>query len=498
VRPLFNDDQFLWPHSAALIFLLVLCSLSSACSLAPTYQRPLVALPATLGGQPRIGVRAPPTVPTDAGTLSAEEVRFLGAFAPEGEATRIVSTALAANPDMRAVASQVAEARASAAAQRSSLFPQLDGILQRDKVQLDDPNAAALLGRDFKSATLDFRYEPDFFGRLRSLSDAASHEYLASEAARKEARGALIAEVLGAYVDERTGAEVADKLREADAAAQALVTMAVTQHRVGTLSADDLQARRDQAARVHVSALDAQRQHEEAMRYLSLLTSDTLPAPAAESSQLGRVDTAATGLASLPSQVLLDRPDVIRAEERLRAANASIGAARAAFFPSIQLSSSIGHVSSDLDHLFGSTTGGWTFLPQLTLPIFDGGARRANLDLATARKNTAVANYESTVRRAFREVADALGARVVVTTRVARLDQMCQADATRQVKTLGRYRQGLEDPARWLVRTIDAAQVQVDCASARRDRALNRVAVFRAFYGVSLPSASLASVGPQP
>jgi multidrug efflux system outer membrane protein len=115
-----------------------------------------------------------------------------------------------------------------------------------------------------------------------------------------------------------------------------------------------------------------------------------------------------------------------------------------------------------------------------------------------ARKNAAVANYESTVQRAFREVADALGARDLVTTRVARLDQMCQADATRLVKALGRHRQGLEDPAQLLLRTIDAAQVQIDCASARRDQALNRVAVFRAFYGVSLRSALLASAGPQP
>ena len=498
MRPLVHHDRFLWPHSAALIFVLVVCSLASACSLAPAYQRPAIALPATLGSPTQASAEASPTAPKEVVALSAEETRFLGAFAPEGEAIRIVSAALSANPDMRAVASQVAEARASAAAQRASLFPQIGGTLQRDKVQLDDPNAAAVLGRDFRSATLDFRYEPDFFGRLHSLSDAASHEYLASEAGRKEARGALIAEVLGAYVDERTGAEVTDKLRAADAAAQALVANAVTQHRVGTLSADDLQARRDQAARVHVSALDAQRQHEEALRYLGSLTTFTLPAPTAEPSQLARVDTEATGLAALPSQILLDRPDVVRAEERLRAANASIGAARAAFFPSIQLSSSIGHVSSDLDHLFGSNTGGWTFLPQLSLPIFDGGARRANLDLATARKNTAVANYESTVQRAFREVADALGARELVTTRVARLDQMCRADATRLLKALDRYRQGLEDPAQVLVRTIDAAQVQIDCASAQRDQALNRVAVFRAFYGVSLPAARLAVVGPQP
>lgn len=497
MRPSHHQDRILWPHSAALVLLLLaLCIVSSACSLAPAYERPNVTMPATLDGRHVAPDGANRNARVDAVTLSAEEARFLTAFAPDGEATRIVTTALAANPDIRSTASQVAEARASAAAQRSSLFPQLSATLQRDKVQLDDPNAAALLGRDFKSATADFRYEPDFFGRLRSLSDAASHEYLSSEAAHIEARGALIAEVLAAYVDERAAAEIAGKLGYADEAAEVLVDNARKQQIMGTLSADDLQQRRDQAARVHISRVDAQRQHDEAMRYLQLLAGYSLAEPVVELAQIGRTDPEANALTSLPSEVLLERPDVVRAEERLRAANANIGAARAAFFPSIQLSSSIGHVSADLDHLFGSNTGGWTFLPQLNLPLFDGGARRANLDLATARKNTAVAAYESTVQRAFRDVADALGARETVTTRVNRLDEMCRTDRARLEKAFARHQQGLEDPARMLVRTIDAAQVQIDCLSAQRDQALNRLAVFRAFYGVALPSATIASAGP--
>lgn len=490
-----HQDRILWPHSVPLVLVLAWCIVLSACSLAPTYERPSVAMPATLDGRHLESDEANRKARIDAVTLSAEEMRFLTAFAPEGEAIRIVTTALAANPDIRSTASQVAEARASAEAQRSSLFPQLNAVLQRDKVQLDDPNAAALLGRDFKSATADFRYEPDFFGRLRSLSDAASHEYLASEAAHKEARGALIAEVLAAYVDERAAAEVAGKLGYADEVAEALVDNARKQQIMGTLSTDELQERRDQAARVHISHVDAQRQHDEAMRYLQSLTGYSLAYPVAELAQIGRTDPEVNALTSLPSQVLLERPDVVRAEERLRAANANIGAARAAFFPSIQLSSSIGHVSADLDHLFGSNTGGWTFLPQLNLPLFDGGARRANLDLANARKNTAVAAYESTVQRAFRDVADALGARETVTTRVNRLDEMCRTDRTRLEKAFARHQQGLEDPARMLVRSIDAAQVQIDCLSAQRDQALNRLAVFRAFYGVALPPATIASAG---
>jgi len=240
---------------------------------------------------------------------------------------------------------------------------------------------------------------------------------------------------------------------------------------------------------VHAARLDAQRRHDDALRYLQSLTGYALPEPVVDLDRIGRTDTAADALASLPSTVLLQRPDVVRAEERLRAANANIGAARAAFFPSIQLSSSVGHVSSSLDHLFGGATGGWSFLPQLTLPLFDGGARRADLDLAKARKDTAVADYEAIVQRAFRDVADALGARDALAVRVQSLDAACAADSARLAKAYARHQQGLEDPSQVLVHTIDTAQVQIDCLSARRDQALNRVAVFRAFYGVTRPDA---------
>jgi len=493
VRWSFRQDRILWPHSVALLLLVVACLPFSACSLAPAYQRPSVAMPATLGE--RVVPKAPTTTGATPSTaaLSMEEARFLGAFAPDAEATRIVTTALAANPDLRAAASQVAEARAGVAGQRAALFPQLGATLQRDKTQMDDPTAAAMLNRDFKSATLDGRFEPDFFGRLRSLSDAASYDYLASEAGQKEARGELIASVLSAYVDERAAVEVAGKLVYADQAGEALTGQARKQYAVGTISADDLQERIDQASRVHAARLDAQRRHDDALRYLQSLTGYALPAPVMDLDRIGRTDTAADSLASLPSTVLLQRPDVVRAEERLRAANANIGAARAAFFPSIQLSSSVGHVSSSLDSLFGAATGGWTFLPQLTLPLFDGGARRADLDLAKARKDTAVADYEATVQRAFRDVADALGARDALAARVQSLDTACAADSARLAKAYARHRQGLEDPSQVLVHTIDTAQLQIDCLSARRDQALNRVAVFRAFYGVTLPDAAGAS-----
>ena len=487
-------DRLLWPHSIALLVLATASALLSACSLTPRFERPGVALPSTLSAS-----RAP-TGPNDGkaspnSTLSPDEARFIASFSPDGEGARIVAAALASNPDMRKVASEVAQARAQRASARSALFPQLDAAAQRDRVHLDDPGAQALLGRDFTSATLELHDELDFFGRLHALSDAAAHDYLSSKAAQTEARGALIAEVLGAYVDERAAAEIGDKAREADQAADVLLTHAEKQHAVGTLSTDDLQARRDVVTKAHLARMNADRKHAQALRYLQSLCGYQLSPPSSDLASLGRTDSMSQALASLPSDVLLSRPDIVGAEERLRAANANIGAARAAFFPSIRLSSSLGHVSPDLGHLFSANTGGWTFLPQLDIPLFDGGARRANLDLAEARKHAAVADYESTVQRAFREVADALDERQAAATRVERMTPLCAADAARLQKAKARHAAGLEDPSELLSQSIDAAQVQMDCLSAERDQAVSRLAVFRAFYGVDLPSPPSAHPG---
>jgi len=480
-------DRLFWPHSVPLVLVALACACLSACSLAPTYERPAAAIPPTFDAYRAPAGPSAGEVPPDT-MLTPDEARFIASFSPDGEGARIVAIALASNPDMRKIATEVAQARAQAASARSSLFPQLGAVAQRDRVHLDNPAAQSLLGRDFTSATLDLHDELDFFGRLNSLSEAAAHEYLGSQAGQVEARGALIAEVLGAYVNERAAAEIDAKLRYADQAADALLANAEKQRSVGTFSVDDLQARRDQAMKVHLARMDADRKQAEALRYLQSLGGYRLESPASDLASLGRADSAAERLASLPSDVLLSRPDVVRAEERLRAANANIGAARAAFFPSIQLSSSVGHVSSDLDHLFSANTGGWTFLPQLNLPLFDGGARRADLDLAKARKNSAVADYELTVQHAFREVADALVERESATARMSRMQPMCRADAERLEKALARHAEGLEDPSGLLARSIDAAQVQMDCLSAQRDQALSRLAVFRAFYGVVLPS----------
>lgn len=480
-------DRLFWPHSVPLVLVALACACLSACSLAPDYERPAAAMPPTFSAYRAPTGSSAEEVPPGI-TLSPDEARFVASFSPDGEGARIVTVALASNPDMRKIATEVAQARAQAASARSSLFPQSSAVAQRDRVHMDDPNAQALLGRDFTSATLDLHDELDFFGRLNSLSEAAAHEYLGSRAAQVEARGALIAEVLGAYVNERATAEIDDKLRYADQAADALLANAEKQQSVGTLSADDLQARRDQEIKVHLARMDADRRQAEALRYLQSLSGYRLASPVSDLASLGRADPASDRLASLPSDVLLSRPDVVRAEERLRAANANIGAARAAFFPSIQLSSSLGHVSSDLDHLFNANTGGWTFLPQLNVPLFDGGARRADLDLAKARKHSAVADYESTVQHAFREVADALDERESATARMSRMQPMCRADAERLKKALARHAAGLEDPSGVLARSIDAAQVQMDCLAAQRDQALSRLAVFRVFYGVVLPS----------
>jgi len=193
-------------------------------------------------------------------------------------------------------------------------------------------------------------------------------------------------------------------------------------------------------------------------------------------------------LRDIDSQLLLQRPDIRQAEAVLRAANADIGAARAAFFPSIRLSTSVGTASDGLAGLFDAGSGTWAFMPQLSLPIFDFGRNRANLDLAWTRRQAGVVEYENAIRRAFREVADTLDARATL-AQAERLQSEEAARAQRRLQRVAaRVDAGLVDRSDLLVERIRAEQSALARLRAERDLALVRVATFRAFYGVELQS----------
>lgn len=316
---------------------------------------------------------------------------------------QVIALALGNNRDLRVAVLNVQRARALYRVQRSDRVPSLGADGTWTRTGGDNPLA------DSYVATVGItEFELDLFGRVRNLSDSALQRYFAQEEARRSAQLALIAEVATAYL---TLASDQEQLRVVQATLETREeSHALTEKRfeLGAVSALDVNQSRTQveAARADVARYAGQvARSGNALRLLA-------GAPVPEELLPSSFGASLTGLAplpaGLPSDVLLRRPDVMAAEHRLRAANANIGAARAAFFPSITLTGSAGYASDELSDLFRAGTYVWAFVPQVKVPIFQGGRLTASLDVATADRDIALAQYEGAIQSAFREVADAL------------------------------------------------------------------------------------------
>jgi multidrug efflux system outer membrane protein len=229
---------------------------------------------------------------------------------------------------------------------------------------------------------------------------------------------------------------------------------------------------------------EARRARQQARNGLELLVGAPLAdEDLADSASLARARLQAAPSAGLPSALLERRPDILAAEQRLRGANASIGAARAAFFPRIALTGGLGTASRELSGLFGGGSGIWSFVPQISLPIFDAGRNQANLDLAAVRRDIAVADYERTIQRAFREVADALAARSTIGERLRALQ--AQVDAAARTLELSelRYRNGVDSQLQWLEAQRSLLGAEQGLLAARAAELANRVELYKALGG---------------
>jgi multidrug efflux system outer membrane protein len=328
---------------------------------------------------------------------------------------QLIATALENNRDLRTAVLRIEEARAQYNIQSADRLPNVNASVADTRAKTPaflSSSGKSTIGERYDVGVSVSAFELDFFGRVKSLNDAALATYLATEEARSAAQIALVSQVAQAYYTERAYAEqhaLAVQTYEARAR-----TYKLTQQRaeVGASSRLDLRSNETLMETARASALALARQRAQAENALTLLVGQA-PATAASGAlpSAWQVDFMSAIPTGLPSDLLARRPDIRAAEQRLKAANANIGAARAAFFPRISLTAAVGSSSPALHGLFDSGSGSWSFAPQLTLPIFDAGRNRANLTLAEVRKNLAVADYEKTIQTAFREVADALAAR---------------------------------------------------------------------------------------
>ncbi|MES2347142.1 MAG: efflux transporter outer membrane subunit [Pseudomonadota bacterium] len=477
-------------HKPALTVLVA--ALLSACSMAPTYQRPAApvaaAFPAdTAGASAKTGFAS---VQAGPGQKDAVDTGWREYFS-DPRLQQLIAAALDNNRDLRTAALRIEEARAQYDIQSADRLPNLNANAAVTKAKTPaflSPTGQTTIGKRYDAGLAISAFELDFFGRVKSLNDAALAAYLATDEARQAAQIALVAQVAQAYYTERAYAEqyaLAQQTYEARAR-----TYKLTQQRaeVGASSRLDLRSNETLMETARAAALTLARQRAQADNALTLLvgqpSSQAVAGAAAgampSDQQIDLLSAVPTGL---PSDLLTRRPDIRAAEQRLKSANANIGAARAAFFPRISLTAALGSSSPSLGGLFDGGSGSWSFAPQLTLPIFDAGRNRANLTLSEVRKNLAVTDYEKTIQTAFREVADALAARDYLGEQVAaqRAVQDAQADRLKLLQL--RFDNGVASSLDVLDAQRELFSAQQSLVQARLLRTTSAIDLYRSLGG---------------
>ncbi|NLX18359.1 MAG: efflux transporter outer membrane subunit [Desulfobulbus sp.] len=376
----------------------MLAAMAGCSSMAPAYKRP----------DPPVA-RTWSTAPPEADSVSVRGLTW-DTYFHDPELTRLISTALKNNRDLRMALLRVDEARSAYRIQRSERFPQISATGQGARARLPadlSPTGQAVTGSEYRTELGLTTWELDLWGRVYSLESAALESWLATEAARQAVRVALIAEVANSYLMLRELDERVQILRKSVESRQTSYRIFQRRYEVGSTSKLDVTQVQTLLTQAQTLLAQLEQQRDVQQNALRLLIGSE-PDLQEEHGSLSRTTTLAPLAPGLPAELLTNRPDIIAAEHRLRAANANIGAARAAFFPRIALTGSFGSASTELDSLFRSGSRAWTFVPTVSLPIFDSGRRRAELELSEIRRDMAVAGYEQTIQNAFREVADAL------------------------------------------------------------------------------------------
>ena len=366
----------------------------AGCSLAPDYQRPALPVPQQFSLKQNALVPAPGEY-QDTGWRT---------FFVDSQVKALIGEALVNNRDLRMAVLKVQEARAQYGVTDADRYPQLTaGSSGTYSGKLKGDSST---DREFE-AGLNLSFDLDFFGRLKNMSEAERQNFFASEEARRAVHILLISNVSQSYFNQRLAyaqLQVAEETLQNYQRSYAFVEKQLVTGSTNVLALEQargvIESTRSEIAKRKGDLAQA----NNALQLL-LGTYGKLPDDHARS----RGDIKPVTLPpSLSSQILLQRPDIMEAEHGLLAANANIGAARAAFFPSITLTSSVSSSSSDLSSLFNAASGMWNFVPKIDIPIFNAGRNQSNLDLAEIRQQQSVVNYEQKIQNAFKEVADAL------------------------------------------------------------------------------------------
>ena len=446
---------------------LVAASLLAACaSMAPKYDRPAPPVAATW-----------PHDATTEGAPAASDIEWQSFF-PDPRLRELIALALQGNRDLRVAVLGIEQARAQYQIRRADELPAVGAQVNASRA----PAAGGRLVNTFSAGLAANAWEIDFFGRIRSLSDAALAQYLATEEGRKAAQISLVAAVANSWLNIVADEDLLALTRQTLTTRQESLRLARLRFENGVTSELDFRQAESltESARVTLAQLLRQRALDE--NALVLLVGQPLPAAAMPGAGIDQVSLPELP-AGAPSDLLARRPDIRQSEQQLVAANANIGAARAAFFPRIALTAAVGTASSELSGLFKSGSFGFTLAPNLLLPLFDAGRNRAGLQSATVSRDIAIAQYEKSIQSAFREVADVLAGRATLLDQLQAQRAVAAAESVRLRLSDLRYTNGVASYLDLLdaQRSLFAAQQAL--VQTRLAQLQSQIALYKALGG---------------
>jgi multidrug efflux system outer membrane protein len=447
-----------------------------ACTLEPPYARPPGPVEERWSGS---------AAPTASGLAIPADAIGWRAFFTDPAMQRLIEISLANNRDARIAAINVAAARAQYRIQRAELFPKIDVTAQEDveRVPLSESLTGQTISRVYSVGVGFTSFELDFFGRIRSLDHQKLQQYLGNVETRRSAVITLVSEVANAYLMVLSDQDLLRVTQDTLKSQQASYDLTRLRYDGDQATALDLRQAEISVRTAQADLAAYRRQVGQDRNALALLLGAAIPVDLATGGGIDGQLLLEDLPAGIPSEVLALRPDVLAAEHQLIAASANIGAARAAFFPSVALTGSYGTSSLGLSELFASGSSAWSFLPQVTLPIFTGGANEANLAYAKEERNLYVATYEKIIQTAFQEVSNALLSRDTLLDQLAA--QLALEAASRDAYRLSdmRFQAGIDNYLAVLEsqRIFYAAQQSV--VSVKLSRLQNLVTLYKALGG---------------
>ena len=451
----------------------------TGCSMIPAYERPAAPIPSNYPAAPGAVVSTLATTLTAAGAQAASSLAWQDFFA-DARLKKLIELALINSRDLRVAVLNIEQARAQYQIRRADQFPTINGVVSGSRT----PGAISGISSIYSAGLQATAYELDFFGRVSSLKEAALNQYLATEEGRKTAQITLIASVANAYLSLLADDELLDITRQTLATREESIRLSKLRFDNGVASELDFRQAESLVEAARVSFAQQQRQRALDENLLTLLVGTawavelpTTASTAVVTEPLAQMQPLVDVPAGLPSDLLTNRPDIRQAERQLLAANANIGAARAAFFPRIALTAGAGTASNQLSGLFKSGSWGLTFAPSLTLPIFDAGRNQANLEVSKVTREIAVAQYEKAIQTAFREVADALASRATLAEQLRATQAQANAESIRFKLSDLRYQSGVSS-------YLDLLDAQRSLFAARQAVVQTRLAQLQSQVGL--------------